>query len=118
MSINALFFLELKPLIKAMQFLRNTVLHGIVVSLGEGNDAFFHLRSKGRNLTREELFSCEDVINYTAHVALAFRLSLGQKDEASTYALPGRPPIPDFLPTECRAFPQADKEVLLRRREA
>jgi hypothetical protein len=71
---------ELRPLIKAMQYLRNTTLHGVAMSLGDDPDqTYFNLRSKGRNLTRGELFACEDLINYTAHVTQAFRLSLGDK---------------------------------------
>jgi hypothetical protein len=99
-------FSELKPLIKAMQFLRNNILHGIVVD-NVGDEPFFHLRSKNRNISKAELFSCEDLINYAAHVTQAFRLSLGEKEDhrEPTYALPDRPPIPEFLPKECRAFP-------------
>ena len=109
---------ELRPLIKAMQYLRNTALHGIVMSFGDDPDqTYFNLRSKGRNLTRGELFSCEDLINYTAHVTQAFRLSLGDKTyqdhEGHTYVLPHRPHIPEFLPPECRKLPQ-DDTLLLR----
>ena len=43
------FYEELRPLVKAMQYLRNTVLHGIVVG-EEGEEQVFHLRSKDRNL--------------------------------------------------------------------
>jgi len=110
---------ELRPLIKAMQYLRNTTLHGVVMNLGDDPDqTSFNLRSsKGRNLTRGELFSCEDLINYTSHVTQAFRLSLGDKayegHEAHTYALPRRPHIPEFLPPDCRKLPQ-DDTLLLR----
>jgi hypothetical protein len=40
---------ELKPLIKAMQYLRSTALHGIVTSMGDDDSPHFHLRSHGRN---------------------------------------------------------------------
>jgi len=107
---------ELKPLIRAMQFLRTTALHGVVMSLGDDDNIYFHLRSKGRNINITDLFSCEDLINYAAHVTQAFRLSLGDKTyeghEGHTYALPARPPVPDFLPAECRAF--QDDTGLLR----
>ena len=101
-----------------MRHLRNTVLHGVVTSFGDDPDqTYFNLRAKGRNLTRGELFSCEDLINYTAHVTQAFRLSLGDKTyqghEGHTYALPNRPHIPEFLPRECRKLPQ-DDTLLLR----
>jgi hypothetical protein len=104
-------FDELRPLIKAMQFLRNTALHGIIVDLGGDREPFFHLRSKDRVLTKEQLFGCEDIVNYTAHIAQAFRVSLGEKDvdRGRIGPLPDRPPIPDFLPNECRAFPKANK---------
>ena len=100
-----------------MQYLRNTTLHGVAMSLGDDPDqTYFNLRSKGRNLTRGELFSCEDLINYTAHVTQAFRLSLGDKTyqdhEGHTYVLPDRPHIPEFLPPECRKLPQDDKALL------
>lgn len=113
-------FDELRPCIKAMQFIRSSAVHGIVIDVGGDNEPFFHLRAKSRNITKRQLFGCEDIINYTGYVTMAFRFSLGDKEndpEGSTYALPDRPPIPDFLPNECRAFPKADTakpEVLLR----
>jgi len=98
-------FDELKPLIKAIQYIRNNVVHAIVIE-NEKDEPFFHLRSKGRNLTKAQLFGCEDITNYAAHVALAFRISLGEKgdDRGHNYKLPDRPTIPDFLPKDCR-FP-------------
>jgi len=107
---------ELRPLIKAMQYLRNTTLHGVVTSFGDDPDqTYFHLRSKGRNLNRSELFSCEDLINYTAHVTQAFRLSLGDKTyeghEGHTYVLPHRPHIPEFLTEDCK-LPKDDTGLL------
>ena len=35
---------ELKPLIRAMQFLRNSTLHGIVIDVGGHEEPYFHLR--------------------------------------------------------------------------
>ena len=102
---------ELKPLVRAMQYLRTTALHGIVIGGESEDDApFFHLRSKNRNIAKAELFGCEDLINYAAHVTHAFRLSLGEKDDplGHSYALPDRPSIPEFLPNDCRAFPKLD----------
>ena len=102
------FFAELTPCIKAMQYLRNTVLHGVVIGDdAEDDPPFFHLRSRNRNIYKADLFACEDLINYAAHVTLAFRLSLGDTEGpwAQHYALPDRPPIPEFLPNEYRAFP-------------
>jgi hypothetical protein len=108
---------ELKPLIKAMQYLRNTTLHGVVMSFEDDPDkTHFNLRSKDRNLNLRELFSCVDLINYTAHVTQAFRLSLGDKTyeghQGHTYVLPHRPHIPEFLPKDCRKFPKDDTGLL------
>jgi hypothetical protein len=99
-------FNELKPLVKAMQFIRNTAVHGILVDLGPDEGLSFHLRSKQRAVTKDQLFGCEDLVNYAAHVASAFRVSLGEKhdDRGQDYALPDRPPVPDFFPDDCRAF--------------
>jgi len=114
--LPAALFDELKPLVKAMQYIRNSAIHGIVIHSGSGEEPYFELRSKGRKITREQLFSCEDLINYTAHVVQAFRLSLGEKESTWTegwapheYALPDRPAVPEWLPQQCRAFPQEDK---------
>jgi hypothetical protein len=113
---SAALFDELKPLIKAMQYIRNSAIHGIVVNLGSGEEPYFELRSKSRKITRAQLFGCEDLINYTAHVIQAFRLSLGEKESTWSegwrghdYALPDRPAVPEWLPQQCRAFPQEDK---------
>jgi hypothetical protein len=111
-SYQLALFAELKPLIKGMQYLRNTTLHGIVMNPNE-NDAFFHLRSKSRIMSKEELFSCEELINYATQVTQAFRISLGDTgNRGHTYALPDRPQIPSFLPADCRALPKEDTEVL------
>jgi hypothetical protein len=110
-DFQMMLFQELKPLIRAMQYLRTSTLHGIVVDLGGDAEPYFHLRSKNRDVTKQQLFGCEDLINYTAHVTLAFRLTLGEKHDpwARTYALPDRPPIPEFLPDDCRAFPKGSR---------
>jgi hypothetical protein len=109
-------FAELKPLIKAMQFIRNSAIHGIVIDMGSGEEPYFELRSKGRQISKAQLFDCEDLINYTAHVVQAFRFALGEKQctwsegwGPHEYALPDRPVVPEWLPQEAKAFPQADK---------
>ena len=73
-------FAELKPLVKAMQYIRNNAVHGIVIDVGAGEEPYFELRSKNRKITKAQLFACEDLINYTAHVVQAFRFSLGEKE--------------------------------------
>jgi hypothetical protein len=106
---QATLYADLKPLIRAQQYLRNTALHGVVIGgEGESDPLMFHLRSKNRNVLKADLLGCEDLINYTAHVVQAFRLSLGGKDGLlpQPFALPDRPPIPAFLPNDCRKFPQ------------
>jgi len=50
-------FAELTPLIKAMQFLRNTTLHGVVLSHGSDERIYFNLRSKNRSVNRNDLLS-------------------------------------------------------------
>jgi hypothetical protein len=118
---SAALLAELKPLIAAMQYIRNAAVHGIIIDPEDGSEQHFQLRSKGRNLHKADLWKCEDLINYTAHVTLAFRMSLGDKDgwpEGRPYPLPDRPPLPDFLPAECRKFPQDDKVERASRLEA
>src|SRR5450759_477925 len=102
-------FQELKQLVKAMRYLRTNVLHGIFIDLGN-QEPYFHLRSKGHMVTKAQLFSCEDLINYTSHVTQAFRLTLGEKEDprAHDYALPRRPAIPEFLRIDSKALPPED----------
>ena len=70
---------ELTPLIIGMQYVRNATIHGVFVDF-LADEPFWHLRSKNRELTEAQLVSCEELINYTAHVAEAFRISLGGKE--------------------------------------
>jgi hypothetical protein len=110
---QAWLFAELRPLIAAMQYIRNTVLHGAAFDLSEGDEPFFLLRSKDQKITKSQLFESEDIINYTAHVIIAFRWSIGEKNSpwGPPRTLPDRPPVPSFLPERCRAFP-TEKRVL------
>jgi len=100
-------FDELQPLIRAMWMLRNNVLHGILIDLSVEEEAYFHLRSKNRKVLKSDLFGCEDVINYTAHLVRAFRFSLGEKEdpEGMSFALPPRPDIPTFLGIDLLKLP-------------
>jgi hypothetical protein len=112
---------ELKPLILAMQYIRNTVLHGTAMDLNFKDEMEWHLRSKGRVLKKSDLFACEDLINYTGHVSREFRMAMGDKLNAPwapPAALPCRPPIPPFLPKECQARLPADMEALITRQQA
>lgn len=104
-------FNELKPLVAAMQYIRNTILHGTPVDIFENEQLFWHLRSKDQMITKAQLFECDDLINYTGHVIQEFRFSLGDKDDdrEHSYTLPDRPPVPDFLPDRCRSFPKGKR---------
>jgi hypothetical protein len=91
-------FNELKYIMKGIQYVRNNVIHAIVEEHDtEGH--VFHLRSKGRSLTKAEVFSAEELTNYAAHLVLTFRYALGFKDDPSSVerTSPGRPAIPEFL---------------------
>lgn len=94
-----------------MRFLRTSVLHGIFLNLGFEHEPHFHLRSKGHTVTKSQLFGCEDLINYTAHVTQAFRLTLGEKEDPGghEYSLPRRPPIPEFLQIDSKLLPPEDR---------
>jgi hypothetical protein len=102
-------FAELKPLIKAMQFIRGTTFHGVVIGFFSAEDLFINNRSGQRNLTFPQLKECEDLINYTAHIAIEFRITCGGEDDdrGPEYALPNRPRLPAWLPDNCK-FPRED----------
>jgi len=88
---------ELVAVGKAVQYVRNNVVHAIV-SKQENGDHVFHLRSKQRSLTKEQVFSCEELTNYFAHAALSLRYALGLKGTpGQRHTLPPRPTIPKFL---------------------
>jgi len=91
-------FNELKLIMPAIQFVRNNVVHALVTEDPIGEHRFI-LRSKGRSLTKAEIFSTEDLTNYAAHVTVALRYGLGfsGETEGHSYTLPRRPEIPAFL---------------------
>lgn len=89
-------FEELKAVLVGLRYVRNNVVHSIVME-DEKEGHVFHLRSKMRSLTKEQVFSVEELTNYAAHLVIAFRYSLGFKGDAHDYSCPERPPIPDFL---------------------
>jgi hypothetical protein len=91
-------FDEFRVVMKGVQYVRNSVVHSIVIE-DEAEGHVFHLRSKMRTLTKAEIFSAEELTNYAAHLAQAFRYGLGFKNspEPVFYTLPDRPDIPLFL---------------------
>jgi hypothetical protein len=98
-------FEELRVVMKGIQYVRNSVVHSIVVADDEEGHVF-HLRSKMRTLTKAQVFSIEEWTNYAAHLAQALRYALGFKNqpEPMLYTWPDRPTIPEFLPPDCRGF--------------
>jgi hypothetical protein len=91
-------FEELKPIMKGIQYVRNNVIHSIVLE-SESDGHLFHLRSKNKSLTKAEVFSVEEITNYATHLVRAFRFALGEKDgpDPVLYPWPKRPEIPEFL---------------------
>jgi hypothetical protein len=93
---------ELALIMKGIQPIRNTIAHTILI--GDTKDGtLFHLRSKDRTFTKEEVFECEEITNYAAQLAICFRYEVGfDRPQDSTPALPQRPSIPkqvqQFLP--------------------
>ncbi len=88
---------ELQIIMKGIQYVRNNVVHAIVMK-DDKKGHVFHLRSKSRSLTKAEIFSAEELTNYAGHVTLALRFALGEKEEGGhVYTLPERPEVPEFL---------------------
>jgi hypothetical protein len=98
-------FDELKPIMTGIQFVRNNVIHAIIIDDME-NGQQFHLRSKQRSLTKEQVFSTEEITNYAARAAISFRYALGMKTGfGGQHPLPDRPAIPEFLRSKIQ-FPE------------
>jgi len=87
---------ELVYVMKGIQYVRNNVIHAVVVE-DEKQGYLFQLRNKERSLTKVQIFETEDLTNYAGHVALKLRFALGDKDGVHSYTLPERPEIPTFL---------------------
>jgi len=88
---------ELAAVMKGLQIVRNDTIHGIMSDDESGNKVF-HNRAKQRQLTKEQVFSCEELTNYAAHAVLSLRYALGLKDRpGARHPLPERPAIPAFL---------------------
>jgi hypothetical protein len=103
-------FDELRIVMRGVQYVRNSVVHSIVVE-DDKEDHVFHLRSAGRTLTKAQIFSMEEWTNYASHLARALRYALGFKNqpEPVLYEWPERPAIPEFLPDNCKSFPDLKK---------
>ncbi len=87
----------LKPTMKALQIVRSSIAHGVIADPDDANISFY-LRSAGRTLTLQQIFSTEELTNYAAHAAVSLRYALGIKEGPDAWhALPDRPPIPEFL---------------------
>jgi hypothetical protein len=87
---------ELLPVMKGIQFVRNSVIHSIVID-DTTDGHIFHLRSKDRVVTKAQVFSAEELTNYAGHCVLALRFAIGGPNLGNTYTMPERPPIPEFL---------------------
>ena len=100
----------LDALVGVMEYIkkvRTNVVHAIMVDDAE-DGLLFHLRSKQRTLTKDQVFQAEELTNYAAHAVMSFRYALGLKDAPDVrHSLPDKPEIPDFLrnpaPTRIRA---------------
>jgi hypothetical protein len=91
-------FDELLAIMKGIQFVRNGVVHAILLD-DETEGHVFHLRSKERNLTKAEVFATEELTNYAGHAVKSLRYALGLKgsDPSTRHPLPDRPDVPEFL---------------------
>lgn len=87
----------LVSVMKHISKVRNNVAHAILVEDDEAG-AVLHLRSKGQTLTKEQVFSTEEITNYACHAAMALRYALGGKGlSGEQYPLPSKPDVPEFL---------------------
>ena len=99
----------LAALLSVMKYIsrvRNIAIHGIMIEDNE-DGALFHNRSKGQTLTKEQVFSTEEITNYAAHAAISLRYALGIKGSpGERHPLPDKPDVPKFLhnqgPTQIR----------------
>ena len=85
-------FKELRPVMQGLITVRNNVVHAILLE-DEIEGHVFHLRSKRKNLTKEQLFATEELTNYAAHLCQAMRFAIGFKNqpEPMIYEWPDRP---------------------------
>ena len=84
------------PVIAALQFTRNHVIHGVIKDDAGNLNVLF--KPKSRSLTKAEALSTEELMNYAAHAVYALRSALGIEGfENVSFELPERPVIPEFL---------------------
>ena len=80
-----------------IEYVRNNVIHAVMAE-DKDQGVLFRLHSKNRSLTKEQVFSSEEISNYAAHAAIALRLALGiEGSPDAQHTLPDRPEIPEFL---------------------
>ena len=72
-------FSELSAVMKGIQAVRNTAVHAVIDAEDDFRETRFHLRSRGRSITKEDVFATEEITNYAAHAALSLRFALGLK---------------------------------------
>jgi hypothetical protein len=68
-------FAELRWAMQLLAPIRNTVAHALLLDDATGNQVF-HLRSKGRSVTKAQIFEIEELTNYAAHAALDSYLAI------------------------------------------
>jgi hypothetical protein len=92
------FFRELDAVMKGIRSVRNNVIHAVLFWAGSTQQ--FHLRSKLRTYSKDQIFQAEELTNYAAHAVLNLRHALGKRDfdpDEIPPPLPERPEIPEFL---------------------
>ena len=99
-------FYELNYAMKCINYVRNSVVHAVMVD-DPDQGLMFHLHSKKRLIAKEHVFAIEELTNYAAHAALSLRHALGLKGSpAVQHPLPDRPEIPEFLRLKFPAPPK------------
>src|SRR5450759_2479560 len=91
------FFRELDAVMKGIQSVRNNVVHAVLFWTDSAQQ--FHLRSKLRTYSKDQIFQTEELTNYAAHAVLNLRYVLGKQDhdpDEIPPPLPERPEIPEF----------------------
>ena len=92
------YFRELDAVMRGIQSVRNNVIHALL--MWSDGEQHFHLRSKLRTYSKDQIFQTEELTNYAAHAVLNLRYALGKQDHGPDEVpppLPERPEIPEFL---------------------